>query len=119
MAKMRVHFELVVNSPVDGQAIVDSVAADFAGRAPFDWPVTLALVDEGSGRWIVTGHVRFIGDVDADEVFAIIQEKWQTGPLRTRIQIGSWVSKHRCPHDDPPSEWYNCRDSSSYIQAVK
>lgn len=119
MSKMRVQLDLIVPSTLDGETVRTAIETDLAARDIFDRPVAVSIVRDITGLIIkILGHIRFNLPADAQAIFDAVQAKWTAGALRNLILVGSRVSIHDCPHDEPEANWTPC-NTRSFVLAVK
>lgn len=96
----RVIADLWCPSEADALSVRDAVAQKLAA-APRVVDVTPPVIDPPKAPetiWRVRFDAGFVLRGDADDVFADVQNKWTSGPLRNRILAGSTVTFHVCAH---------------------
>ena len=118
MPKARLRCELLVPSQADGLTVQSALTTDLLGKVLFSADRPLTVEQNEAKNWTVACDLRFNVAAECDDVFDKIQTRWSSGALKAKILAASRVSRHLCPHELPPEQWYTCRDAS-FTEVVK
>lgn len=98
--KRRVVLELRCGSSSDASAVRDDLAAWLATRPRWTQEASGPTATQDESGWTVVADCPFLTAQNADDLMARVQQRWNSGPLASRILAGSSVGIHDCRHDE-------------------
>jgi hypothetical protein len=100
--KGRTQIRLLCSSQANAETVRGQLQAWLNGRAD-RWQVEgtdpFVYFDRAASDWTVGGDLGFTTTQGADDLLALVESRWTTGPIASLILSGSSVWIHDCQHD--------------------